>query len=54
MNGFSLHSAVRCGELKSIAAILEEPMIERLLTHLGLQARAPARGPELQAAWPPG
>ena len=42
------------GELKIIAAILEAPVIERILTHLGLQARAPprapARGPQLQAA----
>jgi hypothetical protein len=42
------------GELKIIAAILEAPVIERILTHLGLQARAPprapARGLALQAA----
>ena len=42
------------GELKIIAAILEAPTIERILTHLGLQARAPpraaARGQALQAA----
>ena len=42
------------GELKIIAAILEVPVIERILTHLGLQARAPprapARGQALQAA----
>ena len=42
------------GELKIIAAILEQPVIEKILTHLGLQARAPprapARGPQLQAA----
>ena len=42
------------GELKIIAAILEQPVIERILTHLGLQARAPprapARRPQLQAA----
>ena len=40
------------GELKIIAAILE--VIEKILTHLGLQARAPprapARGSQLQAA----
>ena len=29
------------GELKIIAAILEQPVIEKILTHLGLQARAP-------------
>ncbi len=33
------------GELKIIAAILEAPVIERILTHLGLQARAPPRAP---------
>jgi len=44
------------GELKLIAAILEQPVIETILTHLGLglQARAPprvpARGQALQAA----
>jgi len=42
------------GEMKIIAAILEAPVIEKILTHLGLQARAPprapARGPQLQAA----
>ena len=42
------------GELKIIAAILEQPVIEKILTHLELQARAPpraaARGPALQAA----
>ena len=42
------------GELKIIAAILEQPVIEKILTHLGLQARAPpraaARRPQLQAA----
>ena len=29
------------GELKVIAAVLEAPVIERILTHLRLQARAP-------------
>ena len=33
------------GELKIIAAILEQPVIEKLLTHLGLHARAPPRAP---------
>jgi len=36
------------GELTTILAILETPVIEKILTHLGLQAqaslRAPARG----------
>jgi hypothetical protein len=31
------------GELKIIAAILERPVIQKILTHLGLQARAPPR-----------
>ena len=31
------------GELKIIAAILEQPVIEKILTHLGLQVRAPPR-----------
>jgi len=42
------------GQLKIIAAILERPVIEKILTHLGLQARAPPRaaerGQSLQAA----
>jgi hypothetical protein len=42
------------GEPKITAAILEQPVIEKILTHLGLQARAPprtqARGEALQAA----
>ena len=33
------------GELKIIAAILEQPVIEKILTHLGLRARAPPRSP---------
>ena len=33
------------GELKIIAAIPEAPVIERILTHLGLCARAPPRAP---------
>ena len=48
------HCSNCCGELKIIAAILEAPVIEKVLTHLGLQARvpprAPARGQALQAA----
>ena len=42
------------GELKTIAVILEQPVIEKILEHLRLQARAPprapARGQALQAA----
>ena len=41
-------------KLKIIAAILEQLVIEEILTHLGLWARAPpclpARGQALQAA----
>ena len=33
------------GHLKIIAAILEAALVERILTHLGLQARAPPRAP---------
>ncbi len=48
------HSPNCGGELKIIAAILEQPVIKRILTHLSLQARAPprapARGRALQAA----
>ena len=33
------------GQLQIIAAIPEAPVIERILTHLGLQARAPPRVP---------
>ena len=43
------------GELKIIAAILETPVIEKILTHLGLQARAPPRAPARGQAlhkWP--
>jgi hypothetical protein len=43
-----------CRRLNIIAAILEQPVIEKILTHLCLQARAPprspARGQALQAA----
>jgi hypothetical protein len=49
-----VHGRQLSGELKIIAAILEQPVIEKILTHLGLQARAPpraaARGQALQAA----
>jgi uncharacterized protein (UPF0212 family) len=47
------HCPICGGELKIIAAILEQHVIEKMLTHLGLQARAPrspARGQALQAA----
>ena len=32
------------GELKIIAAILERPVIEKILTHLGLEPQPPPRG----------
>jgi len=38
------------GELQIIAAILEQPVIENILTHLGLQARAPPRAAERAGA----
>lgn len=42
------------GQVIVMAAILEQPVIEMILTHLGLQARAPlrapARGQAMQAA----
>ena len=41
-----LEHCPNCGnELKVIAAILEQPVIEKILTHLGLEARVPPRGP---------
>ena len=41
-----LEHCLNCdGLLKIIAAILESAAIERILTHLGLQARAPPRAP---------
>ena len=43
---FDLAHCPNCGgALKVIAAILEQPVIEKILTHLGLQARAPPRAP---------
>jgi len=33
------------GALRVIAVVLEAPVIERILTHLGLQPRAPPRAP---------
>jgi hypothetical protein len=48
------HSRQLPSELKIIAAILESSVIDKFLTHLGLQAwgpvRALARGQALQAA----
>ena len=48
------HGSNGGGELKIIAAILELPVIEKILKHLGLQGQAPsrasARGLQLQAA----
>ena len=55
LRALDLEHCPNCGgELKIIAAILEAPVIEKILKHLGLQARAPPRGPArgqaLQAA----
>ena len=38
------------GEFKIIAPILEQPVIEKILTHLGMQARAAPRAPALIAS----
>jgi hypothetical protein len=53
--GLDLEHCPNCGgELKIIAAILKQTVIEKILAHLGLQVRAPplaaARGPRLEAA----
>ena len=37
------------GELKIIAAILQRPVIEKILTHLGLQPQPPPRAPAREA-----
>jgi Putative transposase len=37
------------GELKIIAAILERPVVEKILTHLGLDAQPPPRGRACEA-----
>ncbi len=37
------------GELKIIAAILERPVIEKILKHLGLQAQPPPKAPAREA-----
>ena len=40
-----LERCPRCGgEFKPVAMILQAPVIERILRHLGLAARAPPRG----------
>ena len=44
------HCANCGGELKIIAAILEQPVIEKILMHQGLQARAPPRSPTREQA----
>lgn len=41
-----LEHCLNCsGKLKAITAILEQRVIEKILVHLGLQARAPPRAP---------
>ena len=43
---FDLEHCPNCGgDLKIIAAIVQAPVIERILTHLGLAARGPPRAP---------
>ena len=37
------------GEIKIIAAILERPVIEKILTHLGLDRQPPPRAPARQS-----
>ena len=37
------------GELEIIAAILERPVIEKILTHLGLEPQPPPRGRACEA-----
>jgi hypothetical protein len=39
----------RAGVLKIIAAILERTVIEKILTHLGLDPQPPPRGPACEA-----
>jgi hypothetical protein len=42
----NLEHYLNCGgELKIFAAILERPTIEKILTHVGLDARPPPRSP---------
>jgi hypothetical protein len=38
------HRANRGGERKVIAAVLERPMIESILTHIGLRPQLPLEG----------
>jgi hypothetical protein len=42
---FDVERCVRGGKLRTIAAIEEPAVIERILTHLGLSARPPPRTP---------
>ena len=41
-----MHICPNCGagELKVIAAILERPVIDKILTHLGLDPQPPPKG----------
>jgi hypothetical protein len=39
------------GELKIIAAIVRRSLIEKILAHLGLEARAPPRSPARGQTW---
>jgi len=48
--GLDMEHCPNCGgNLKIIAAILEQPVVEKIFTHLGLQARAP---PRAAGPWP--
>jgi hypothetical protein len=38
------------GELKIVAAIVERPVIEKILTHLGLDPQPPPKGRAREAA----
>ena len=43
---FDMHHCPNCGaeELKIIAAILERPVIDKILSHLGLEPQPPPKG----------
>ena len=42
--GTARGACARSAELKIIAAILERPVIEKILTHLGLDPQPPPKG----------
>jgi hypothetical protein len=51
VNAIDMQHCPNCGagELKIIAAILERPVIEKILTHLGLDPQPPPRGRACEA-----